>query len=437
MKQAKNFINYLKNKKRKEVINIAIRQAKKNEVTKDGRSWFVDLSYTDLLGRRHRYHSRKFDSRRDARDHEAEFKLKVKNATDYSDMTFKDLIEEHYKYQEDKVKVTTLKNYQTMRPFLEPLDNLKLTTFNIRHYEMWRQTVNAKNISTTYKNGLYKYLKTLLNFGTKWYDINFYKIYSKMTNFTNPNERKKEMLFYTHQEFQKFLSAEDDLKYRCLFQTLFYCGLRNGELRGLSWEDIDFNKRTLTVNKNVVKVPNDKTDKNYTITSPKTSSSYRTIPIPLFLINDLERLYDKDSNYYGFKDNWFIFGNIDPIPDSTLRDRKTKNAFYAGVKDIRIHDFRHSCASLLIDSGANITLVAKYLGHTKIDETLNTYSHMYQNRLDTIVNIIENQNEKFIDYQSKEQLPEPMKIIESKEDQDEYIYIVPEKKKKEKDDLVL
>ena len=66
----------------------------------------------------------------------------------------------------------------------------------------------------------------------------------------------------------------------------------------------------------------------------------------------------------------------------------------ARVKDIRIHDFRHSCASLLIDSGANITLVAKYLGHTKIDETLNTYSHMYQNRLDTIVNIIELQNSK-------------------------------------------
>ena len=51
-------------------------------------------------------------------------------------------------------------------------------------------------------------------------------------------------------------------------------------------------------------------------------------------------------------------------------------------------------ASLLIDSGANITLVAKYLGHTKIDETLNTYSHMYQNRLDTIVNIIKLQNSR-------------------------------------------
>lgn len=71
-----------------------------------------------------------------------------------------------------------------------------------------------------------------------------------------------------------------------------------------------------------------------------------------------------------------------------------------GVK----HDLRHSCASLLIDSGANITLVAKYLGHSKIDETLNTYSHMYQNRLENIVQIIEVQNTKLLKIKQKNYL---------------------------------
>ena len=100
-----------------------------------------------------------------------------------------------------------------------------------------------------------------------------------------------------------------------------------------------------------------------------------------------------------------------------------------GVKDIRVHDFRHSCASLLIDSGANITLVAKYLGHSKIDETLNTYSHMYQNRLDTIVNIIERQNDRYLEY--KRQSPEPNKTII------DYSHVDRKKKSKNKDDLVL
>lgn len=100
----------------------------------------------------------------------------------------------------------------------------------------------------------------------------------------------------------------------------------------------------------------------------------------------------------------------------------------AGVKDIRVHDFRHSCASLLIDSSTNITLVVKYLGHSKIDETLNIYSHMYQNRLDTIVNIIEKQNDRYLEY--KQQLPEPKKI------NIDYIHVDHKKNPKNKDDLV-
>lgn len=133
-----------------------------------------------------------------------------------------------------------------------------------------------------------------------------------------------------------------------------------------------------------------------------------------------------------------MFCNIDPLAATTLLDGKTKNAFMFRVKDIRIHDFRHSCASLLIDSGANITLVAKYLGHSKIDETLNTYSHMYQNRLDTIINIIELQNSKLnnniietkptILLEDKETLPE-----EESYDYEKYEMVKP----KSKDDLVL
>lgn len=112
----------------------------------------------------------------------------------------------------------------------------------------------------------------------------------------------------------------------------------------------------------------------------------------------------------------------------------------ARVKDIRIHDFRHSCASLLIDSGANITLVAKYLGHTKIDETLNTYSHMYQNRLDTIVSIIELQNNRLNDNVIE---TKPTILLEHKEtlpdlEEESYNYEEDEIiKTKNKDDLVL
>lgn len=66
----------------------------------------------------------------------------------------------------------------------------------------------------------------------------------------------------------------------------------------------------------------------------------------------------------------------------------------AGLNVIRIHDFRHSCASLLINNGDNVTLVAKYLEHTKIEETLNTYSHMFSSTLDSVVSIIDSLDDK-------------------------------------------
>lgn len=69
--------------------------------------------------------------------------------------------------------------------------------------------------------------------------------------------------------------------------------------------------------------------------------------------------------------------------------RRTALANKEGLKKIRIHDFRHSCASLLINNDVNVTLVAKYLGHTKIEETLNTYSHMFSTALDSVVSVID------------------------------------------------
>ena len=70
-----------------------------------------------------------------------------------------------------------------------------------------------------------------------------------------------------------------------------------------------------------------------------------------------------------------------------------KNCEKAGVKQIRLHDFRHSCASLLIYKGASINMVSKFLGHSKIEETLNTYTHLYSNALSDITNLIDEMNE--------------------------------------------
>ena len=175
-----------------------------------------------------------------------------------------------------------------------------------------------------------------------------------------------------------------------MFEVLYYCRLRRGEARDLQWSDIDWNNKLVSITKQANSVKD--SQKYYELTPPKTSKSISNLPLTEVLYNYLVNLYNEKKKNYGFNDKFFVVGDIAPASNSRFSNRKNKDCELDGVPQIIIHYFRHSCASLLMDSGANITLVAKYLGHTKIDETLNTYSHRYQNRLDTIVNIIELQN---------------------------------------------
>ena len=90
-----------------------------------------------------------------------------------------------------------------------------------------------------------------------------------------------------------------------------------------------------------------------------------------------------------FNENYFVTGDMFPVATNTITNHKNQNCRLANVKQIRIHDFRHSCASLLINKGANVQVVAKYLGHTKIEETLKTYAHLFLSSLDEIVEVID------------------------------------------------
>ena len=368
---------------------MAIYQEKrKNKITKDGRSWYYRVPYVDMYGKRIQHMSGKYFTKKEAQQEERKFLASIKDKSDNSNMKFKDLYLAFYEHQKDKVKETTFQTYYDRVPFLEYLDNIKLEDFNINHFEMWKKTINSKNLATSYKNDILKFLKAILNFGTKYYNFNFSSVYNKMTNFTNPNEIPREMDFYTYDEFKKFISFEDDLKYKCLFETLYYCGLRNGEMRGLTWKDIDFTNKQIIVNK---QIPTRYTSKNWKFTTPKTNKSRRNIPMCNTLYEDLLKLYSNISQHSNFNDSWFVFGEANiPIVADNPNDRQKIICKKANIKKIRIHDFRHSCASLLINNGANVTIVAAYLGHTKVEETLNTYTHLFNSALDSVINIINN-----------------------------------------------
>ena len=302
-------------------------------------------------------------------------------------MTFKELYDEFYEYKKDKVKATTLRSYRRNILQLSEFYELKIRDIKLDHYIAWRKRIGNLDLRDKTKNGYYKLLKTILNYGTKWHDFNFTSIYNKMEKFNNPNKPPEEMKYYTWEEFKIFISVIEDIKWKSLFEVLFFCGLRRGELRGLTWDNIDFQNNELTVAKNVVQ---EGESGDYIITTPKTRTSSRTLPVPKRVMEDLHELYFRDKKQYGFTNKWFVFGDKEPLSANLLRHEKNRITKAAGVKQIRIHDFRHSCASVLINNGASIMIVAKYLGHAKIDETLNTYSHLFKNKMDEIVKTMDN-----------------------------------------------
>ena len=149
---------------------------------------------------------------------------------------------------------------------------------------------------------------------------------------------------------------------------LFTDVLKIGDVVKAKITDIDFEKKTLTVNKSYQRL-----GKEDIITTPKTPKSIRTIPIPDGLCTCLQEYM---SHCYGLQKDDRLF----PYTKSFLYHEMEYGCKASGVKRIRVHDIRHSHASLLVEMGFSPLLIAERLGHEKVQTTMDTYSHLYPNK---------------------------------------------------------
>ena len=245
---------------------------------------------------------------------------------------------------------------------------------------------NGKRLSNKYKNNCIGCFKRICKWSEQRYDL-----YTSVPYKFEPykNEQKKEMQFLTLDQFNDLLAVVDDPVYYALFVVLFNCGLRIGEANALQWSDIDFEKGTMTINKTVsTKLKTG--DKQYRITTPKTPASIRTLRLPQSVSTALLTLRDKQYHLASKSCPAFVFGGCRPIPESSITKQKDKYLALAGLPHIRLHDFRHSCASLLINYGATPLHVSKWLGHANVTMTLNTYSHLWSSEIDGIARMLDN-----------------------------------------------
>ena len=355
---------------------MSVRQLKENKRTRDGRSWVFIQYSKGLDGKRHQYQSQAYFTKEEATKAELEYSDKYKDVEVNPHMTFKEAYTLYYEYQKDKIKDSTLKTYRDRIKYMGLLDNIELVNLNWEHYQKWRSQMNKTNLCDKYKTDIQKFIKQVLNFAEKQWDFNLRKFYNKLEPFKTPGAIKKEMDFYEPQEFFQYISVIDDLRDKCLFETLYYCGLRRSEARGLQWRHIDFKNHTLTIAQQVLNLAGNNASSSWYIASPKTESSNRTIPIPEVLLKDLAKLKKSNERFSKFKQTWFVFGDDVPITYHQIYSRNNNYCKKAGLRHIRIHDFRHSCASALISAAAPITAVSNYLGHSETTETLETYTHL-------------------------------------------------------------
>ncbi len=358
----------------------------KNE-TKDGRKYFFRIKYKDLFGVIHDYSSQKFKTLKEATNEEAIYKLKVQqNAICTNSVTFEQVINEYLLSKEKTTKKQTLLKNKVYAKYLEQLKPVKVNDFDITKYRLFKKMIEELNFTSEYSNRLQNFLKSIIVYSNKFYNTSD-TIVKLFEPFKDVNKQKKELDFFTYEEYKKFDSVIDNFMHHVFFETLYFMGIRQGEAQALTWNDIDFEKKELNINKTLTtKIKGEK----WTISTPKTKNSARVLPIPKNLLNDLKALKLEAQKFKDYEDSWFVFGNSTCFPETTIQKNKNKYCKLAKIKQIRVHDFRHSTASLLINKGASIALVSKYLGHSNISITLNTYTHMYKSELEQISNVLDN-----------------------------------------------
>ena len=182
------------------------------------------------------------------------------------------------------------------------------------------------------------------------------------------SEERKEMLFWTKEEYQKFSEVMMDkpISYYA-FQILYWTGIREGELLALTPADFDFEKGTVKISKTYQRIKGEDM-----ITSPKTKKSNQTVQMPDFLCAEMQEVFNMQ---YGLKRKDRIFN----ITKSYLHHEMDRGSKAAGVKRIRIHDLRHSHISLLIDMGFSAVAIADRVGHESIEITYR-YAHLFPSK---------------------------------------------------------
>ena len=337
----------------------------KAEKDKKTGKWLIQYRYTDWQGKRRKSTKRGFATKREAEEWLRNFLITQK--ADF-DMKFADFWKMYCADMETRLREHTMrtKKYIVELKILPYFGNKRVNDITAADIRQWQNELIKMGYSPTYLKTINNQLSAIFNYAVRYYDLK-----------SNPcakagsmgKSKAEEMDFWTGEEFRRFIDSvmNKRLSYMA-FMTLYWTGMRLGELLALNPKDVDLEKRTITITKSYQRL-----GKKDVITPPKTSKSKRVITIPEFLAADIKDYMD---SLYDLQEDDRLF----PITKYYLEHEMQRGIKESGVKRIRVHDLRHSHASMLIELGFSTLEIANRLGHEKVETTLNTYSHLYPNK---------------------------------------------------------
>ena len=207
-----------------------------------------------------------------------------------------------------------------------------------------------------------------------------------------PQVRREEMRPLSAEQVKVFLETACGDRLEALFVLAIHTGLRQGELLGLKWEDVDLESGTLRVRRTLAT-----TKSGPMLTAPKTKGSRRSVKLTQGALDALRshlnrQLEEIDGAGSLWRENGLVFASEtgDPLDRRYLTSRRFKRLLErARLPEIRSHDLRHTCATLLLSKNVNPKIVSEMLGHATIAITLDTYSHVLPNMRDQAAQAME------------------------------------------------
>lgn len=358
--------------------------------TKDGRSWYFKV-YKD----RKPYKSKRYMTKKEAQEEEALFILKRDNPLRKPFLLVaKDYFNNLYEIR----KESTAFSYQSVyfkhiKPYFSQFDINEISVNDVKN---WKEKMSKKGLKVSYLNKCRDLLKNIFDYAMRYYELerNVVKICGR---FEEKNDKiiadSQKLKYITLEEFNAFISVIDDIAWKTFFMFLYYTGMRKGEVIALTWNDIDFNNNLIIVNKTLYT----KIKGKITTTSTKNNKN-RKIKISKTLKNQLMLYKQHMQQYKDFSNKWYVFGGPTYLPITTIDRYKHKYFELSGVREITIHEFRHSHVSLLIneylksgqtDTAKFFLMMSDRLGHS-IQVMQDTYMHLFPTIQDEIVNLLDN-----------------------------------------------